>query len=270
MIPRFLVLSGDGLNCEYETSRAVKKVGANVEIINITDFCEKSKNVDFLFDHQGIIVPGGFSFGDHLGSGRILAEKLKGEVLNNIMRFCERGGFLLGICNGFQVLCQLGLFDTQVRYKNKLYNVSPRLVENSPAGFVDRWVNLNVSHKSSSKSHVLKSLETGAILVRHAEGRLVFAGSLIDAFGNNVDQMNNFILDEYDNKGMIGLTYESSFNGSVGRIAGLCHSQLRIFGLMPHPESSFENLTQQNVVSKNIKNLNFSHLFWDNLVKLYM
>src|SRR5579883_1952439 len=121
-----IVLAGDGINCEKETKAALDEAGFRAEILHVNDFLANKGEV--LEEAKLFVVPGGFSFGDELGSGKILALKLKHGLGDRLTRYIDRGGAVLGICNGFQVLVRLGVFGQGVV-----------LTQNEQGHFQNRW-----------------------------------------------------------------------------------------------------------------------------------
>lgn len=208
---RALVLSGDGINCEIETAAATRESGFLTETLHVNDFLKVQGRG--LNEASLLVLPGGFSFGDELGSGKILALKLRhglGEVLT---KFIDRGGAVLGTCNGFQVLTRLGVFGPGVV-----------LTQNEQGHFINRWVGLEITGKSIFTDFLKASgMNRLELPIRHGEGRLVFADE-------NIAQAAL-------RSGAIALRYESDVNGSWERAAGLSAFQGRVLGLMPHPEA---------------------------------
>lgn len=205
---RVLVLWGDGINCEHALARAFAQAGAAVELEHVNDFLKRGDLGPF-----GVLgFPGGFSFGDELRSGRILAEKLRVALGERLAEFHARGGLTLGICNGFQVLVRLGLFGADVSLAR---NAGPE----TGTDFIDRWCEVEVT----AEARLSPWLRTGPARVwmpiRHGEGRLV-ADPLTSAFREPA------------------LRYRTDPNGSAGRIAGLLDRSGQVFGLMPHPEAA--------------------------------
>jgi phosphoribosylformylglycinamidine synthase subunit PurQ / glutaminase len=161
-------------------------------------------------------IPGGFSFGDELKSGKILAEKLRDTLIEGLSTFVKGGGRIIGICNGFQVLAQLGAFDHN--FATRSFTLS----ENDHGTFMDKWTTLDISKEASEKSPWFKNLEGKILLpVRHKEGRIVPTENMSLPFGP--------------------LSYTQDINGSHQRLAGVVDSTGQIFGLMPHPEVATQN-----------------------------
>jgi phosphoribosylformylglycinamidine synthase len=212
-----LVLSGDGINCETETISSFKLAGAYAEKVHVNRLLETP---EILNDYQILCLPGGFSFGDDLGSGRVLALKLKHGLKDQLNQFVSSGGLILGICNGFQVLVKLGILNSSghSEFKQDL-----TLTVNQPRGFINKWVNLKVNPESPCIW--TKGIDEFELPIRHGEGRLILSES------------SEVSKDEFRSSGNIALFYDEDVNGSFESAAGVCDSTGRIFGLMPHPEA---------------------------------
>lgn len=217
-----IVLSGYGINCEAETANAIKQVGGNADIVHFNDLI---KNKKMLENYNLFVLPGGFSFGDDLGSGQVLANKIKSELLDEISDFFDSKKLILGICNGFQVLSKLGAlpyFD----FRQKI-----TLMQNDSAKFEDRWVYLKVN--PNSPSVFLKGLSFLHLPIRHAEGKFVFSDNNVkmDILSNNLFAM------QYVNESGLLAGYPFNPNGSDHNIAAITDKTGRVLGMMPHPEA---------------------------------
>lgn len=200
---KVLVLMGDGINSENELALAFTRVGATVHKKHVNELLNTPAK---LLDYELLALPGGFSFGDEIRSGKILAEKMRDQLSETLAAFRNRDGRIIGICNGFQVLSQLGAFDDAGR--------SFTLAENNHGTFMDKWTKL---HIGNTDSPWLKELSGEMFLpVRHKEGRIVPA--------------------QKGTKLNTALSYESDINGSFEKIAGVFDKSGNVFGLMPHPE----------------------------------
>jgi phosphoribosylformylglycinamidine synthase len=210
--PHFLVLTGDGINCDRETALAFRSAGGLATIMHINDLLQTPKS---LHQYDGLAIPGGFSFGDDLGSGRILALKIKYALNADIQLFVKAQKPIIGICNGFQVLTQLGLLPDYSTER------SISLAPNIQGQFLNRWVSM------TQPEHSICTWTTGIshiqLPVRHAEGRLVCSSPSV--------------LSTLQRNGQIALQYTEDINGSTLNIAGICDPTGLIFGLMPHPEA---------------------------------
>ncbi len=220
--PKVLVLAGDGINCENETALCFERSGFKSKIMTANDL---AKNQSIITDYQSLVLPGGFSFGDELGSGRILALKLKYYLKDLLDEFKNKDKLVLGICNGFQVLTQLGLLPDYDRGKlaSLCFNTD---LENRKKPFVNKWVELKMSSSNSIWMQGLK--ENIWLPVRHGEGRLVFK-----------ENRSEEIALALETNGQIPLYYENDFNGSYKKIAALSDPSGRVLGLMPHPEAAY-------------------------------
>lgn len=213
--PKALVLSGDGINCERETAHACALAGFTAEIRSVNELVESKFSQDALEQtYRLVVLPGGFSFGDELGSGRVLALKIRHGLGWDFSRFTRQGGLVLGVCNGFQALIRLGAFGTDVS-----------IAQNASGKFLNTWATLSVANDGVT-SPWLKGLPRSFELpIRHGEGRILTETPESLA-------------------GKQALQYVQDVNGSDLRTAGLVSADGRILGLMPHPEA-FVRATQR-------------------------
>ncbi len=228
---RALVLTGDGINCERETALACEQAGFQTALIHINDFLVT--NGKLLNNTQLFILPGGFSFGDELGSGKILALKLKHGLSDGFQQYLSKGGLLLGICNGFQVLVRLEIFGSGIV-----------LAQNSSGHFQNQWVRLKISGQSVFTDPFLQqNIENLELPIRHGEGRLVFKPELSreakaehykDGKATKYDEKKSMAL--FSNR-QCPLQYTEDINGSWNQVAALSAYEGRVLGLMPHPEA---------------------------------
>ena len=219
-----IILRAAGTNCDYETAFAFQKVGAKTDSVHINQLVRGEKE---LKNYQILAIPGGFTYGDDIASGKILANELKHKLEDEVRRFIQNGKLIIGICNGFQVLVKAGLLPNL----GARFQIEATLTLNNSARFEDRWVYLK---KMDSGCIWTKKLPDEIIYlpVAHGEGKFVAKNEtilrLLDSEGLNVFKYA-------DEKGGFG-EYPANPNGSVENIAGICDQTGRIFGLMPHPE----------------------------------
>lgn len=219
--PKVLVLTGDGINCERETARAFQLAGAAPEIVHVNDLLENPKRLQTF---EAAAFPGGFSFGDDLGSGQVLALKLSLVLGEELRAFLAAKKPVIGICNGFQALTKLGLLPEPFATRKMA------LARNAQGHFIDRWVELEAVE--NSKCIWTQNLpEPFPLPIRHGEGRVVFARGEEETIHRALSQA-----------GQIALRYGEDVNGSHGRIAGVCDPTGLVFGLMPHPEAAISRL----------------------------
>lgn len=213
MKPKALVLRTAGINCEAETAYAFELVGADAEIKHINSLREQS---NALKDYQFIAIPGGFSYGDDIASGRVFANELMSVMRDAFLEFVDRGGYIIGICNGFQVLTKSGLLPRT----NGDAVQEATLTHNTSGLYTDRWVTLR---GDPSVCAWIPDDEPIELPVAHAEGRFTADPDVLKRLRNNQQIAMRYIDD-------------SNFNGSDDDIAGVCDPSGRVFGLMPHPE----------------------------------
>ncbi|MBW1862547.1 MAG: phosphoribosylformylglycinamidine synthase subunit PurQ, partial [Deltaproteobacteria bacterium] len=232
MIPvRALVLTGYGLNCDYETDYSLKIAGAEPRRVHINELIMGEKlGSRVKLDHYYILVlGGGFSWADDHGAGVVLASKLKFNMGDQIERFIRHGKLIIGICNGFQTLVNLGLLPG---YEQNYQERRVALTYNDSGNFIDSWVNLKVN--SESPCVFTKGLSHMELPVRHGEGKFYALEKEI-----NLLFKNNQVVMQYadENGNEANGRWPVNPNGSLKDIAGICDPTGRIFGLMPHPEA---------------------------------
>jgi phosphoribosylformylglycinamidine synthase len=226
MEKRVIVLFGDGINCERETAMAFSHLGAIAEVVHINDLLEKPET---LKSYDAMAIPGGFSYGDELGSGKLLALKIKHGLMNEFNDFVAAKKPIIGICNGFQVLVKLGLLNTSLK------NKPVTLTQNNSGQFIDRWIDLEVEENTNCKWMNRNILEKLSLPIRHGEGNLTTR-----------EEWKSEALTNLESNGNIVLRYTENINGAIGNIAGICSDDGLIFGLMPHPEAAFFKITHPN------------------------
>ena len=229
---RVLVLAGYGLNCEAETEAGFAMAGATVEVVHVADVMRGDDDV--LARSHIVVFGGGFSFGDHIASGRVFANRVRARLGDALARHVDDGGLVLGICNGFQTIVKLGLVPALERVAGQpLAEQSASLVSNDRPGYWDCWVSLVPDLQSPS---VFLRGATGAVLPvpsRHGEGKLVFAPQVRTA----AEAAHCIPLRYADDDGQPAEAWPANPNGSRGGAAALCDTTGRVLGLMPHPEA---------------------------------
>ena len=245
---RVVVLRSAGTNCDEETAHAFSLAGGEVESLHVGTLLRGERTLD---EFHILAFPGGFSYGDDLGSGTILASKLRTRLAGDLKEFVASGRLVIGICNGFQVLVRLGLLPGWDGEK------VVSLVENRSGKFEDRWIELRVETRNcpflrppdpaggglepagpqGAQARKLGPGRTLRLPVAHKEGRFVVASEKV--------------LEELKARGQIALryvgglsgsraemasTYPQNPNGSVDAIAGITNASGNVLGLMPHPE----------------------------------
>ncbi len=210
-----LVLRAAGTNCDAELLRALNLAGAATTLVHLDQLAQDPSPID----RAGIIaIPGGFSFGDDVASGRIFAMRLRLSLAERLSAAVQRGACIIGICNGFQILVQAGLLPGSP-------NQSVSLTTNAENRFIDRWVHVE-AHPDSPCVWTrgladLADPDTAMLPIANGEGRFTADQHMLDRL-------------EADN--LVAIRYSETVNGSANRIAGITDPTGRVLGLMPHPE----------------------------------
>lgn len=221
--PRVLVLRAPGTNCDEETAFAFDQAGGQSDRIHIQRIVEEPKLLDA---YQIACFPGGFSFGDDIAAGRIYSTIIKAKLADAFFKFRDRGGLILGICNGFQVLLQTGLL---VVAEPSTDQIPATLAFNSQGRFEDRWVYLRLT---AGKCAFVDKNEIITLPIAHAEGRfLVARPELLDEW----TRAGRIVARYVDEDGRPG-PFPINPNGAAGDVAGICDETGQVFALMPHPE----------------------------------
>jgi phosphoribosylformylglycinamidine synthase len=230
---RIKVLSGYGLNCEAETAAGFQMLGADAQIVHTGELLEAG--AAGLAGVHMLAFTGGFSFGDHIASGRVLANRLRYRLADALARFVDDGGHVIGICNGFQTISKLGLLPALGRRKgDPLASQQVSIVDNDRLGYRNAWVRLGVVAPSPCAFTRGSSGEPLAVPARHGEGKIVFAD---DATQQTAWQSGLVPLVYVDANAAPTEAWPDNPNGSAKGAAALCDTTGRVFGVMPHPEA---------------------------------
>jgi len=221
-----LILTGFGLNCDYETAHAFELAGAVSRRVHINSLSDGSVRLE---DHHILVFIGGFGWGDDHGAGVIQAVRFKTHLGDRILEFVGRGRLVLGICNGFQALVNMGLLPG---FDGDYLSRSVALINNECGNFRNQWVRLQVNPKSACV--FTKGIVQADFPVRHGEGKLYAADAVIQRLQEGQQIVLRYA--RADGSPADG-RFPYNPNGSVEDIAGICDPTGRIFGLMPHPEA---------------------------------
>lgn len=228
--PRVLVLRAPGTNCDLETAFAFERAGALAQRAHVNRLLE---NPHLLGESQILCLPGGFSYGDDIAAGRILASRLKHHLADALTEFKDQGKLILGICNGFQILMRSGLLfadEAQVPPATLTWNDSGR--------FEARWVHLRVPQ---NKSVFFQDIESLYLPIAHAEGKFVAASAAaLERFMASQQIVAQYV--HADGQIAEPGEFPANPNGSQASIAGICDETGRVCGLMPHPERFIDRL----------------------------
>ena len=214
--PNVLILRAPGTNCDQETGYAFESAGARASYVHINQLMESPALAS---EAQILCLPGGFSYGDDIAAGRILASQMQSHLADALGEFHAAGKLILGICNGFQILIKSGFL-----LPGDEDGLPATLTWNDSGRFIDCWVNLETDNEACV---FLRDVDQMYLPIAHAEGKFV--------------TRNESILDRLQKNHQLALKYVSDYgsgnpNGSTADVAGVCDETGRIFGLMPHPE----------------------------------
>lgn len=225
--PPILIITGYGVNCEAESWHAWETAGASPRLVHLHDLLENPAQLN---KFKALMFIGGFSFGDHMGSGEVLALRLGARAKEEIKDFISKGNLVLGVCNGFQVMVKLGLLPG---FDADYFNRTVTLTHNDCGVFQNFWIKLRFDPKCPCV--FTRGLDEMPLPIRHGEGKIM--------------TMDKKILDRIEKEhcvacryidaqtGKIATRFPDNPNGSLNAIAGLCDPTGKIFGLMPHPEA---------------------------------
>jgi phosphoribosylformylglycinamidine synthase I len=245
MTPHVAVLFGFGINCDHETKAVFELAGATAERIHVNRFVSGQtalENFDIL------AVPGGFSFGDHLGSGRLLGNRMRFAMRDALRSFVDAGKPIIGICNGFQVLVKTGLLPGPEAGKSPDFIQRASLTLNDSGRYEDRWVTLEFNPESPCIW--TKGMTRMECPVRHGEGKFVMPSVQdLDRLAAHQQIAVRYVdpaAPEGSEPTDSVLPYPISPNGSMRNIAGISDSTGLVFGLMPHPEAIYARWLHPN------------------------
>lgn len=216
---RVLILRAPGTNCDVETAFAFQEAGAATSLVHISELISREKR---LSDYQLMVIPGGFTYGDDVSAGKVLANELKVKLGEDVKRFVGGGGLILGICNGFQVLVKANILPEL----GNSGSPSLTLSANDSGKFECRWVHLSANQ--GAPCVFTKGIAHMYLPVAHGEGKVVAGAEALPHL--------NTVLYYADEHGNTRAGYPHNPNGSVANIAGICDGSGRVFALMPHPE----------------------------------
>jgi phosphoribosylformylglycinamidine synthase len=223
-----------GTNCDAETKRSFEALSVRVEVAHVNKVVKRRN----LLEYDALVFPGGFAYGDYVRAGAVWAKWILAKLGKELKAFVDEGRLILGVCNGFQVLVEMGLlpgFDGMSRVPEAA------LATNFPPGYNCRWISLK--QENNGKCVFSSKIPSGKVLrmpVAHSEGRFLFPKDKEKQYLERLLK-NDQLVFRYCNKG--GEYAEGKFptnpNGSFNDIAGICNAEGTVFGLMPHPERAF-------------------------------
>jgi phosphoribosylformylglycinamidine synthase len=227
LIPeKAIIMGGYGINSEIETKEALRRAGMIADIVHINDLIEKRKR---LSDYRLVVFPGGFSYGDDTGAGNAYANRVRNNLWDELRDFLDEDNLVLGICNGFQIIANLGL----VPAFNKTYSRQVALMPNRSGVLECRFVTL----KPAARNLWTKGIERLCCPVAHGEGNFYGTGDTMRQL-----RARNMICFKYCKNDLSAANGEFPYNpnGSMNDIAGITSEDGKVLGLMPHPERAME------------------------------
>ncbi len=243
--PRIAIITGYGINSDNELAECFRMAGGDAHRVHINDLIAKKPR---LTEFDILAVPGGFSFGDHIASGRVFANKLKHSLSDDLHDAVARKIPMIGICNGFQVLVKLGILPGQSTLassapaessqdnRGEAFKQSVTLTFNDSGRFEDRWCHLATD--PASKCIWTRGIEKIYLPIRHGEGKFMPMDAAALADLKRLGQVSlRYCTANGERPGLLGNAYPENPNGSVDDIGGICSSDGLRFGLMPHPEA---------------------------------
>ena len=227
LIPdKALIMSGYGINSEMETREVLLRAGMDADIIHINDLIDRKYR---MCDYRLLVFPGGFSYGDDTGAGNAYANRVRNNLWNDVTEFLEEDNLVLGICNGFQILANLGL----VPAFNKQYKRDIALMPNRKGVLECRYVTI----KPAAESIWTKGIERIICPVSHGEGNFSCSKEVLTQLKNQKMVAFTYCL---DNLKPADGEYPYNPNGSVADIAGITSADGKVLAMMPHPERAME------------------------------
>jgi phosphoribosylformylglycinamidine synthase I len=232
-----LILRTAGTNCDQETAHAFRQVGSEVDLVHINALVKDKK---ILSKCHILAIPGGFTYGDDIASGKILANEIKSKINKEMHAFVNSGKLVIGICNGFQVLVKMGLLP-KLGGKSD-FQIEATLSLNDSGKFEDRWVHLKSDSKNTKCVWTKGLPEIIYVPIAHAEGKFIPKNrSVLKSLKDNGQ-----VVFRYTTQDGLEASYPENPNGSTDAIAGICDPSGRILGLMPHPERHVSFLQHPN------------------------
>ncbi len=233
--PRVCILRVGGTNCDAETRTAFTELGASADVVHLNEVIARRN----LLDYDALVIPGGFSHGDYVRAGAILSRRVVSNLSDELHRFVEGRRPVLGICNGFQVLVEMGLLPG-LDGISRVPEAS--LAVNDSAKFECRWVHLK--HESNGKCVFTRKLGKGQVVsmpVAHGEGKFVLPKDREKPYLKKLRENGQLVFRYCDESGKpAGGKYPANPNGALRDIAGICNPDGTVFGLMPHPERAYD------------------------------
>ncbi|MFQ5887536.1 MAG: phosphoribosylformylglycinamidine synthase I [Candidatus Hydrothermarchaeales archaeon] len=257
---RFCVIRAPGTNCDIETQYALEYFGSKAENVHVNQLLNGEKD---LASFHGLVIPGGFSFGDHIRSGAILGKILRYKFGDLLTGFSDENKPILGICNGFQVLIESGLLPG---FEDRGTILNAALGTNVSSKYEDRWVYL----KKVNESRCIFTTNGNELIrmpVAHGDGKFILPPEEEERLLKELEE-NDQIVYKYakEDGGLAFGSYPENPNGSIADIAGICNPSGTVFGLMPHPERAFQRITYPDWTRTGLEGMGDGFSIFKNMV----
>jgi phosphoribosylformylglycinamidine synthase len=255
---KFCILRGPGTNCDIETKVALEHFGCTADILHINKLVKGERKLE---EYHGLVIPGGFSYGDRIRSGAIMGKTIKEKFGNQVSQLVDERKPVLGICNGFQVLVEAGLLPGFKKEQEAALgtNISSR--------FEDRWVYLLNENKGKC-IFTKKIKKITRMPVAHTEGKLILPLGREEEYLKMLEE-NDQIVFKYSLQD--GTPAEGKYpynpNGSIADIAGICDPSGVVLGMMPHPERAFHRIMYPDWTRTGLEGRGDGHIIFENMVK---
>jgi phosphoribosylformylglycinamidine synthase len=257
---KILIMRAPGTNCDLETARAFKDLGTQPNVLH-TQKVFKEKNLE---EYDILVFPGGFSYGDYVRSGAIWAKECEYRIGDELLDFIDEGKPVIGICNGFQQLVELGLlpgWEGKAKYPEAA-------LANNINGYQSRWI--RIKYVGKGNCGMLSNLKPGYILrcpVAHGEGRFVFPLNQKKEQLTMLEEKDMMMWQYVNADGTpANEKFPENPNGSFADIAGICNPEGTIMGLMPHPERAYYGYLMPEWTSEKTKKYGDGQPFFDSIV----
>lgn len=257
----FCVLRAPGTNCDIETKYSLEHFGCDAEIVHVNRFLEGKKD---LSDYSGLVIPGGFSFGDHIRSGAILGKIVAKKLGSVITKMAGDGKPILGICNGFQVLIESGILPG---FNEGALKSQAALGTNTSSKFEDRWTYLRNENKGNCIfTKGVRKLTR--MPVAHGEGKFILPREEGAKYLNYLEEHDQIAFCYATEVGELANgVYPVNPNGSLADIAGICDPSGIVMGMMPHPERAFHRITYPDWTRSNGEDTGDGYGIFKNMVE---
>jgi phosphoribosylformylglycinamidine synthase subunit PurQ / glutaminase len=254
---KVLVLRAAGSNCDHETKYAFDFAGAQSDLVHVNRLLEGDVA---LSDYQILAIPGGFTYGDDISAGRVLANQMRYKLGEQLVKFHNQDKLIIGICNGFQVLVKSGLLP----HIDLDAEQDVTLTFNDSGKFEDRWVNL--ARRESVCVFTQGDKDRVYFPVAHAEGKFVVRNK--DVLQKLKD--NAQIVFQYESPDGGAPAYPQNPNGSIEDIAGICDPTGRVLGMMPHPERFIDPINHPQWTRKGLQEQGDGVGIFENAVRYFL